>query len=227
MGCFRNGITDDEKKQKNTNKKIEKQLKEDKVAYRATHRLLLLGNISHISVCILRGFWWWIIVLFEEVIRVICLVKGAGESGKSTIVKQMRILHDVHGFTEQWVTRYTSTKSNYCLVRLQKATKDDLDRRKIPWQVDWMANAWFFLLSRREKRQKVEDIKKNIRDAILVRLTYLQRNSHPHQTVVRIHYFLSMVDFLCKLSDMFLLKFVDHYWRYEYVNTASSTSKPQ
>ena len=46
MGCFKNGITDDEKKQKNTNKKIEKRLKEDKVAYRATHRLLLLGNIS-------------------------------------------------------------------------------------------------------------------------------------------------------------------------------------
>lgn len=90
MGCFSGGITEEErettKKQKSTNKKIEKQLKDDKIAYRATHRLLLLG---------------------------------AGESGKSTIVKQMRILHDAHGFTEQ------------------------------------------------EKRQKIEDIKKNIRDAIL------------------------------------------------------------
>ncbi|KAK2559762.1 Guanine nucleotide-binding protein G(s) subunit alpha [Acropora cervicornis] len=86
MGCFGNNNNEVEKKQKDTSKRIEKQLRDDKIAYRATHRLLLLG---------------------------------AGESGKSTIVKQMRILHDVNGFTEQ------------------------------------------------EKRQKIEDIKKNIRDAIL------------------------------------------------------------
>lgn len=47
------------------------------------------------------------------------LLLGAGESGKSTIVKQMRILH-VNGFSEK------------------------------------------------EKKQKIEDIKKNIRDAIIV-----------------------------------------------------------
>lgn len=49
------------------------------------------------------------------------LLLGAGESGKSTIVKQMRILH-VNGFSDT------------------------------------------------ERKQKIEDIKKNIRDAILVRL---------------------------------------------------------
>ncbi|CAG0878931.1 unnamed protein product [Darwinula stevensoni] len=54
--------------------------------------------------------------LFKSTHRLLLL--GAGESGKSTIVKQMRILH-VDGFSEE------------------------------------------------EKRQKVEDIKKNIRDAIL------------------------------------------------------------
>lgn len=48
------------------------------------------------------------------------LLLGAGESGKSTIVKQMRILH-VNGFSDT------------------------------------------------ERKQKIEDIKKNIRDAILVR----------------------------------------------------------
>lgn len=47
------------------------------------------------------------------------LLLGAGESGKSTIVKQMRILH-VNGFSES------------------------------------------------ERKQKIDDIKKNIRDAILV-----------------------------------------------------------
>ena len=52
------------------------------------------------------------------------LLLGAGESGKSTIVKQMRILH-VDGFSEQ------------------------------------------------EKKQKIDDIKKNIRDAILVSIINL------------------------------------------------------
>jgi len=86
MGCFSHSKEDeDEKVRREANRKIEKQLQKDKQAYRATHRLLLLG---------------------------------AGESGKSTIVKQMRILH-VNGFNAE------------------------------------------------EKKQKLEDIKRNIRDAIL------------------------------------------------------------
>lgn len=87
MGCFGPSKNDaeEDKKRKEANKRIEKQIQKDKQVYRATHRLLLLG---------------------------------AGESGKSTIVKQMRILH-VNGFSEE------------------------------------------------EKKQKIEDIKKNIRDAIL------------------------------------------------------------
>lgn len=51
------------------------------------------------------------------------LLLGAGESGKSTIVKQMRILH-VNGFSDT------------------------------------------------ERKQKIEDIKKNIRDAILVSVNF-------------------------------------------------------
>jgi guanine nucleotide-binding protein G(s) subunit alpha len=60
--------------------------------------------------------------LFQQVYRAThrLLLLGAGESGKSTIVKQMRILH-VNGFSDT------------------------------------------------ERKQKIEDIKKNIRDAILVR----------------------------------------------------------
>lgn len=89
MGCFGGSSSksdaEEDKRRKEANKKIEKQIQKDKQIYRATHRLLLLG---------------------------------AGESGKSTIVKQMRILH-VNGFSEE------------------------------------------------EKKQKIEDIKKNIRDAIL------------------------------------------------------------
>ncbi|BFZ19259.1 hypothetical protein BsWGS_22298 [Bradybaena similaris] len=89
MGCFRprqRGDDEDDKLRKEANKKIEKQLAKDKLLYRGTHRLLLLG---------------------------------AGESGKSTIVKQMRILHVSGSFNPE------------------------------------------------ERKQKIEDIKKNVRDAIL------------------------------------------------------------
>ncbi|KAI8790037.1 guanine nucleotide-binding protein G(s) subunit alpha [Biomphalaria glabrata] len=87
MGCFprQNRDDEDDKLRREANKKIEKQLAKDKLLYRGTHRLLLLG---------------------------------AGESGKSTIVKQMRILH-VNGFSAE------------------------------------------------ERKQKIEDIKRNVRDAIL------------------------------------------------------------
>ncbi|XP_061587770.1 guanine nucleotide-binding protein G(olf) subunit alpha isoform X2 [Cololabis saira] len=89
MGCLGNSKTEDqridEKAQREANKKIEKQLQKERQAYKATHRLLLLG---------------------------------AGESGKSTIVKQMKILH-VNGFNAE------------------------------------------------EKRQKVQDIRKNVKDAIV------------------------------------------------------------
>ncbi|XP_045671033.1 guanine nucleotide-binding protein G(olf) subunit alpha-like [Ursus americanus] len=72
MGCLGNSKTAedqgvDEKERREANKKIEKQLQKERLAYKATHRLLLLG---------------------------------AGESGKSTIVKQMRILH-VNGFNPE------------------------------------------------------------------------------------------------------------------------------
>ncbi|KAK5850332.1 hypothetical protein PBY51_014590 [Eleginops maclovinus] len=88
MGCI-GGQTEeehlDEKAKREANKKIEKQLQRERQAYKATHRLLLLG---------------------------------AGESGKSTIVKQMRILH-VNGFNAE------------------------------------------------EKQQKIQDIRKNVKDAMV------------------------------------------------------------
>uniref|UniRef100_A0AAY5LAD1 GNAS complex locus n=1 Tax=Esox lucius TaxID=8010 RepID=A0AAY5LAD1_ESOLU len=94
MGCLGNSKTEDqridEKAQREANKKIEKQLQKERQAYKATHRLLLLG---------------------------------AGESGKSTIVKQMRILH-VNGFNAE------------------------------------------------EKKQKVLDIRKNVKDAIVVNAAF-------------------------------------------------------
>jgi len=73
MGCCGiNGASkeeaEEEKRQRKTNKEIDRQIQKDKQVYRATHRLLLLG---------------------------------AGESGKSTLVKQMRILHEETPFSEE------------------------------------------------------------------------------------------------------------------------------
>ena len=46
MGCFGQGLNEEERLRKETNKRIEKQLQKDKQAYKATHRLLLLGQLS-------------------------------------------------------------------------------------------------------------------------------------------------------------------------------------
>ena len=68
MVLFFQEEAEEEKRQRKTNKEIERQIQKDKQVYRATHRLLLLG---------------------------------AGESGKSTLVKQMRILHEETPFSEE------------------------------------------------------------------------------------------------------------------------------
>ncbi|KAK0076871.1 hypothetical protein PV325_004750 [Microctonus aethiopoides] len=75
---------------------------------------------------------------------------GAGESGKSTIVKQMRILH-VNGFSEA------------------------------------------------EKRQKIEDIKKNIRDAILTITSAMSTLTPP--VSLENHVNQSRVDYVLDVSS--------------------------
>merc|ERR1711997_424970 len=95
------GEAEDEKRQRKTNKEIEKQIQKDKQVYRATHRLLLLG---------------------------------AGESGKSTLVKQMRILHEETPFSEE------------------------------------------------EKKQKVNEIRRNVRDSIVTILTAMTNIDPPVTT---------------------------------------------
>ncbi|XP_078254218.1 guanine nucleotide-binding protein G(s) subunit alpha-like isoform X2 [Rhinoraja longicauda] len=134
MGCLGNSKTEDqrhdEKAQREANKKIEKQLQKDRQAYKATHRLLLLG---------------------------------AGESGKSTIVKQMRILH-VNGFNAE------------------------------------------------EKKMKVQDIRKNIKDAIVTIVSAMSTLIPPVQLANPEHQLrLDYIKSIALLSDFeYTQEFFDH-----------------
>jgi len=109
MGCF-SSTEDDEAKKRS--KKIDNDIKQDKVAYRATHRLLLLG---------------------------------AGESGKSTIVKQMRILH-VDGFNaEEKKEKIEDIKRNIKegILTVTGAMKTilppaTLEHPEEQWRIDWL-----------------------------------------------------------------------------------------
>lgn len=72
---------DEDKKSEQINKRINAELKQDEKTYKATYRLLLLGLLTRRE--------------FDDHIRVcVCVCLGAGESGKSTVVKQMKILHN-------------------------------------------------------------------------------------------------------------------------------------
>lgn len=76
--CTLNNLSEDAKSRNEANKHIEKLIEKEKKNFKSTHRLLLLGTSS---------------------LGVYVYLLGAGESGKSTIVKQMRILH-IDGFSE-------------------------------------------------------------------------------------------------------------------------------
>lgn len=110
MGCFGDRdaghANEDIRSQKRISDQINRQLAKEKQ----------VNIYCFVSFCFIESnlFLWQV---YRATHRLLLL--GAGESGKSTIVKQMRILH-VDGFSE------------------------------------------------REKKQKIEDIKKNIRDAIIV-----------------------------------------------------------
>lgn len=82
-------------------------------------------------------------------------------------------------------------------------------------------------ISHREKRQKIEDIKKNIRDAILVSKTSLFTIYHPHlaRGSLRFHIFFRFISlrFFCKISNFC---FLDHNRGYADANSAGEVSQP-
>lgn len=148
MGCFGSASSkqadsnssDDSKSQKRRSDAITKQLQKDKQVGMP---------LVYVFVYYIQAFHW--LQVYRATHRLLLL--GAGESGKSTIVKQMRILH-VNGFSDT------------------------------------------------ERKQKIEDIKKNIRDAILVSRAGLS---------------FAIVE----NSLHFFIYAIDDYRCYEYINTAN------
>ena len=91
-------MSDEDRNARNRSKKIDKQLKKEKLTYRRTVKVLLLGS---------------------------------GESGKSTFLKQMRILHG-----KEWVDQELKSFKPIIYGNLVKGMKvliDARDKLYIPW----------------------------------------------------------------------------------------------
>ena len=86
MQCFGGGLSAEDQLAIRKSKGISRQLKKESVEFESTQRLLLLGIVT---------FMHW-----QYCVEKFLLAIGAGESGKSTIVKQMKILHK-DGFSKE------------------------------------------------------------------------------------------------------------------------------
>lgn len=91
-------MSEEEKYQKNRSKAIDKQLRQEKIQYRRTVKILLLGS---------------------------------GESGKSTFIKQMRIIHGKDFVDEELKHFKPIIYGN--IVKGMKVLVDARDKLHIPW----------------------------------------------------------------------------------------------
>ena len=113
----------------------------------------------------------------------------------------------------------------YKLLGARKAS----DRRSNKNYTVWTScvNLRLCFISRREKRQKIEDIKKNIRDAILVSKTSLFTIYHPHlaRGSLRFHIFFRFISLrlFCKIPNSC---FLDHNRGYADAYSTGEVSQP-
>ena len=95
MSCFckQEELSDEERRHKERSDGIDQQLRREKTGSHDTYSLLLLGkDLDHTSI-----YLFTVVILFFYSLH---YYVGAAESGKSTVVKQMKILH-LGGFSTE------------------------------------------------------------------------------------------------------------------------------
>ena len=111
MGCLttKDPMLED---QKIRNRQLEKKLKIWNRDYKKAIKLLLLGMANHhLCLCITINN-----NKLTFYVNVSSLFTGTGESGKTTIIKQMRILH-INGFSERYdVTMLSHQSVSSCML---------------------------------------------------------------------------------------------------------------
>lgn len=175
MGCFGPGKTEQEreehKRQKHNSKEIEKQLKKDKLTFRATHRLLLLGNILNVFRCCFIDLTCWLWLGLSIGIYIYSLFS----------LRCWRIWQEYYCQTDansscQWlrwtVSRRFPSRFYIALPGTRPVMMAKFCRSSATHSLVGLpkSHTRCMLSYFSEKKQKVEDIKRNIRDAILVRM---------------------------------------------------------
>ena len=100
MGCAVSSTTDKEAAERS--KKIDKDLRADGERQSREVKLLLLGKLSGSNCCclvVVQAFVLYVDFMYSF------NHQGAGESGKSTIVKQMKIIHET-GYSKEECEQY-------------------------------------------------------------------------------------------------------------------------
>ena len=101
-GCI-SPQTPEEREARSRSSAIDRNLRQDAKEFENTIKILLLGMCCNI----------------QTVVCTSCLLTGAGESGKSTLVKQMKIIHG-DGYK---VNELNSFKVKYSLLHVQCSTQ--------------------------------------------------------------------------------------------------------
>lgn len=131
MACC---LSEEQKEQKRINAEIERQLKKDKRDARRELKLLLLGECDRPVIWVLvnhtahRSRWSVRRAEFANGF----LIAGTGESGKSTFIKQMRIIHG-SGYTDDDKRGFIKLVFQNIFMAMQSMIRA-MDMLKIPYE---------------------------------------------------------------------------------------------